>query len=56
MNYSDDGKGFDTQKESHGLGIGNILTRSKLLDGIVEFKSAPAINGMFFSIKFHNND
>lgn len=56
MNYSDDGKGFDTQKASHGLGIGNILTRAKLLNGLVEFKSIPAIKGMLFTIKFHNND
>ncbi len=56
MTYSDDGKGFDPQKTSHGLGFGNILTRAKLLAGIAEFKSTPDIKGMLFSVKFQNND
>jgi two-component system, NarL family, sensor kinase len=56
MQYTDDGIGFDVQKVNSGLGMGNIMTRSKLLDAIVELKSIPEINGMLFKIKFKNHD
>lgn len=54
--YSDDGIGFDIQKTSNGLGMGNIMIRAKLLGGIAEFKSTPDIIGMHFNIKFKNHD
>ncbi len=56
LRYKDDGVGFDTKKEVLGLGVSNILTRAKLLEGQVEFKSIPDIQGMSFTLKFKNND
>jgi signal transduction histidine kinase len=56
MQYRDDGAGFDTKKESKGLGLYNIRTRAKLLNGTAEFKSLPEIKGLLVTIKFENND
>jgi signal transduction histidine kinase len=56
MQYSDDGTGFDLQNECKGLGMSNILTRSKLLGGKAMFQSFPEIKGMAFHIKFKNHD
>jgi len=56
MQYSDDGIGFDFQQAHKGLGLSNILTRSKLLGGVVTFQSTPEIKGMLFHLKFKNHD
>lgn len=55
MTYTDDGKGFDVKNATGGLGISNIMTRSKLLEGKVTFESLPEIKGMTCTIKFPNH-
>lgn len=55
LDYSDDGIGFDVHNTKTGLGMNNILTRAKLLDGNATFTSTPEVKGMLFNIKFLNN-
>jgi len=39
--YNDDGQGFDYEKASRGLGISNIESRVALLNGHIEWHTAP---------------
>ena len=55
MTYQDDGVGFDTNKLSEGLGLGNIKTRIRLLDGDINWDSTPS-EGVTVLSKFPNYD
>lgn len=39
VTVADNGKGFDADKGSRGLGLRNIISRAKLINGDVDFKS-----------------
>lgn len=41
LTVEDDGKGFDPMKESVGLGLRNIRSRTELLEGMVDIDSTP---------------
>jgi len=56
MSYRDNGKGFDTENISKGLGIGNIKTRCELLQGRYKLTSDKAKKGMLFYLKFPIDD
>jgi two-component system NarL family sensor kinase len=51
----DNGIGFDTTQDEHGLGMKNIELRSQLLNGKWRFKSTPNI-GTVFQFYSTNND
>ena len=51
----DNGIGFDTTQEAHGLGLKNIELRSQLLNGKWRFKSTPNL-GTAFQFYSTNND
>jgi len=51
----DNGIGFDTAKDAHGLGLKNIELRSQLLNGKWRFKSTPNL-GTAFQFYSTNND
>ena len=50
LSISDNGKGFDTQKSSKGMGLSNIKRRVKELRGTINIQSAIG-EGSFFEIK-----
>ena len=37
----DNGKGFNTFERRNGIGLNNIISRTKVFDGMVEIESAP---------------
>jgi signal transduction histidine kinase len=41
LTVKDDGKGFDAAVQSGGMGINNIISRTKVFDGIVLMNTAP---------------
>lgn len=41
LTVEDDGIGFDPMKESVGLGLRNIRSRTELLEGMVDIDSTP---------------
>ena len=43
LNITDDGKGFDSNGERHGVGIRNMTSRAELYNGTVEIETAPGI-------------
>jgi len=43
LNITDDGKGFDSDGERHGVGIRNMTSRAELYNGTVEIETAPGI-------------
>ncbi|MEO0900392.1 MAG: histidine kinase [Bacteroidota bacterium] len=49
--YKDDGKGFDKEKATKGLGMNNIESRLKMVDGSWEYHSAPG-KGLKAEISF----
>lgn len=55
IEYKDDGVGFDIAENNDGLGLSNIQTRAKLLEGTATIKSLPVIDGMVFTLKILNN-
>jgi signal transduction histidine kinase len=55
MLYADDGVGFEQDSKSTGLGMNNILTRTKLLNGNVDVVTA-SNQGFKVYLKFPNND
>ncbi len=55
MVYADDGIGYDQEVESGNLGMNNILTRTKLLDGAIDVVTS-IDQGFKVYIKFPNND
>ncbi len=55
MSYQDDGQGFDTKKLSEGLGLGNVKTRIRLLDGDINWDSDLG-KGVKVLSKFPNYD
>lgn len=54
--YQDDGIGFDVDKISAGLGLGNIRTRCELLQATLKFGSFKNGKGISVTIKFPNHD
>jgi len=55
MTYEDDGQGFDVTKQNDGLGMGNIKTRIRLLEGDINWDSTPN-TGVTVLTKFPNYD
>ncbi len=55
MIYADDGIGYDMDVKSGGLGMNNILTRTKLLNGDIDVITS-IDQGFKVYIKFPNND
>jgi two-component system, NarL family, sensor kinase len=52
MDYSDDGKGFNPDEQTYGLGISNIKSRSELLKAEWQFLSSTSATGFRFILKF----
>ena len=52
MDYSDDGKGFNPDEQTYGLGISNIKSRSELLKAEWQFLSSTSVPGFRFILKF----
>ncbi len=51
IDYKDDGRGFDIGKSMHtGLGLSNVISRAKIMDGEYHFDSAPN-KGVHFNLK-----
>ena len=48
--YTDNGVGFDIEREKYGMGLTNIVSRVKSLNGSIELLSAPK-NGFYAAIK-----
>ncbi len=55
MIYTDNGVGFDPSKHSEGLGLGNVNTRIRLLDGTIDWSSEKG-DGVKITSKFPNHD
>ena len=55
MFYKDDGKGFEVEKSTNGLGMNNIKTRIRLLGGTMQLLSESG-KGMLASFKFSNHE
>lgn len=54
LQYSDDGKGFDLEKEKQGYGVENIYTRVALLNGKIEWGDASrAGTAVHISVPIH---
>jgi signal transduction histidine kinase len=49
LNIKDDGIGFDSTKQTNGIGIYNIKTRASLFNGHAEFITAP-LNGCVLNV------
>lgn len=55
LTYKDNGIGFDKSAMKRGLGFNNIFTRSELLNGVMDYTSAPDL-GFKLTLKFINHD
>lgn len=52
VSISDDGDGFDTEKEKDGIGLKNIQQRIKTLNGFFSIKSSNSGTTLYFMIPF----
>lgn len=52
LSVGDNGKGFDINQQSKGIGFTNISNRAELYNGKVEIDSSPG-NGCLLKAEFH---
>ncbi len=50
LKYNDNGVGFESKNEKYGMGLTNIVSRVKSLNGSIEFVSSPN-NGFYACVK-----
>jgi two-component system sensor histidine kinase UhpB len=48
LTIQDNGQGFDTSVQRHGIGLNNIISRTKVFDGEVKIESKPGKGFMLF--------
>jgi PAS domain S-box-containing protein len=48
LTIQDNGQGFDTSVQRHGIGLNNIISRAKVFDGEVKIESKPGKGFMLF--------